>query len=59
MNDQKWFDKEPSYFNTLVSAWNDNFRKSDMYQKTFVNKFDINTVNKERVSQIVSSSFNR
>ena len=59
MNDQQWFNKEPSYFDTLVDRWNDNFRKSDMYQKLFVNTFDINTVNKERVSQIVSSSFNR
>lgn len=59
MNDQQWFNKEPSYFDTLVDRWNANFHQSDMYQKTFVNTFDINAVNKEHVSQIMSSSTNR
>jgi hypothetical protein len=52
MNDQKWFNKEPSYFDTLVNVWNNNFLKSDMYQKVFVNSFDINRVNIKSVPQI-------
>ena len=59
MNDQQWFNKKPSYFDTLVDRWNTNFRKSDLYQKLFVNTFDINSVNTKTDSQIISSSFNR
>ena len=59
MDDHQWFNKEPSYFDTLVDRWNANFRQSDMYQKIFVNTFDINKVNTKSVSQIVSSSTNR
>ena len=59
MNDQQWFNKEPSYFDTLVSRWNEQFRQTDMYQKLFVNTFDINSIDTKTGSQVISSSFNR
>ena len=59
MNDGNWRSNEPNYFNKLLDTWNKNFINSDMYQKVFVNKFDINTVNTKSVSQVISSSFNR
>ena len=53
MNDPKGlFNNEPSYFDILLDNWKRQFQKSDMYKKHVVNKFDINSVNKERVSQV-------
>lgn len=52
MNDPDWLNNEPSYFDTMIDKWNTNFRKSDLYQKLFVNTFDINKVNTKPISQV-------
>ena len=52
MNDQQWFNKEPSYFDTILDSWKTNIQKHELYRKLTVNTFDINSVTKERISQI-------
>lgn len=53
MNDPKGlFNNEPSYFDTLLNSWRDNLQKNELYRKLTTDTFDINSVNKERVSQV-------